>query len=71
MSNGITQSLFRATKTLAKTARLMVGVTDYETYLNHRRTTHPGEPELTYDEFFKARQLSRYGADGGKISRCC
>lgn len=57
--------------TLARTARLMVGVPDYDAYVAHRRSHHPGEPVMTFEEFFKERQKSRYGASGGKISRCC
>ena len=55
----------------AKTARLMIGVPDYEAYVAHRRQVHPGEPVMTYEEFFRERQASRYGENGGKISRCC
>lgn len=57
--------------TLAQTARLMVGIPDYEAYAAHRRQFHPGEPVMTYEEFFRERQASRYGENGGKISRCC
>jgi len=57
--------------TLARTARLMVGVPDYEAYVAHRRPVHPGEPVMTYEEFFRERQASRYGENGGKVSRCC
>jgi uncharacterized short protein YbdD (DUF466 family) len=56
---------------LARTARLMVGVPDYEAYVAHRLAQHPGEPVMTYEAFFIERQSSRYGANGGKISRCC
>ena len=56
---------------LANTARLMVGVPDYDAYVTHRQHAHPGEPVMSHDEFFRERQASRYGANGGKISRCC
>ena len=56
---------------LARTARLMIGIPDYETYLEHRRTKHPGEPVMTYEEFFRERQDSRYAVGRGKITRCC
>ena len=49
----------------------MVGMPDYDTYVTHRRSAHPGEPVMTYEEFFRERQSSRYGENGGKISRCC
>jgi uncharacterized short protein YbdD (DUF466 family) len=54
-----------------RTARLMVGVPDYEAYVAHRKAQHPGEPVMTYAEFFRERQDTRYGAKGGRISRCC
>ncbi|MGB4865478.1 MAG: YbdD/YjiX family protein [Hyphomicrobium sp.] len=56
---------------IARTARLMVGVPDYEAYVAHRQAHHPDEPIMTYEAFFRERQASRYGANGGKISRCC
>ena len=55
---------------LAQTANLMVGIPDYDTYVEHRQTLHPGEPIMTRDEFFLERQESRY--DGkGRAFRCC
>lgn len=56
---------------LARTARLMVGVPDYEAYVAHRLKVHPGEPVMSYEDFFRERQSSRYGENGGKVSRCC
>jgi uncharacterized short protein YbdD (DUF466 family) len=56
---------------LVRTARLMVGLPDYEAYVEHRKSSHPGEPIMTYAEFFRERQQSRYGGGPGKISRCC
>ena len=55
----------------ARTARLMVGVPDYRTYLEHRRTHHPGEPVMTYEEFFRERQRARYDVGKGKFRGCC
>jgi len=65
-------SLFHMLRnTVTQTARLMVGLPDYESYVAHRRQVHPGEPVMTYEDFFRERQASRYGENGGKISRCC
>lgn len=64
-------TLFAVGKGMIRTARLMVGVPDYETYVAHRKAVHPGEPVMSFEEFFRERQQSRYGATGGKISRCC
>ncbi len=54
-----------------QTGRLMVGVPDYDTYVAHRRANHPDQPVMSYEEFFRERQNSRYGGGNGKISRCC
>ncbi len=62
-------------KTLAegfrRTALLMVGVPDYQAYVEHRKRAHPSEPVMSYEEFFRERQQSRYGGNSGKINRCC
>ena len=63
--------LFKFASGLVRTARLMVGVPDYDAYVAHRNAAHPGEPVMTYKVFFAERQASRYGTNGGKISRCC
>jgi len=54
----------------AQTARLMVGVPDYEVYAAHRRAEHPGEPVMSRGEFLRACSEKRFGTGGG-ISRCC
>lgn len=61
----------KALRSIAQTARLMVGVPDYEKYVEHRQTSHPGEPIMSYEAFFVERQANRYGVGSGKISRCC
>ncbi len=48
-----------------RTARLMVGIPSYETYVEHRRLFHPDEPIMSYEEFFKERQDARYATSGG------
>jgi len=56
---------------IAKTARLMVGVPDYQNYVEHRKTFHPGEPIMTYEEFFWERQNARYACGKDKFRGCC
>jgi uncharacterized short protein YbdD (DUF466 family) len=56
---------------IAKAARLMVGVPDYQNYVEHRKTHHLGEPIMTYEEFFWERQNARYGCGKGKFRGCC
>lgn len=56
-------------KPLAQTARLMVGLPDYEAYLAHRRARHPGEPAMSHAEFHRDRTERRYAR--GAPGRCC
>lgn len=53
---------------LGQAARLAVGVPDYEGYVAHRRAHHPGEPVMSYEEFFRERLASRYRRGS---NRCC
>jgi uncharacterized short protein YbdD (DUF466 family) len=52
-----------------QTARLMVGLPDYEGYVAHMRRSHPDRPVMTYEQFFRERQQARYGGKG--TGRCC
>ena len=54
-----------------RAARLMVGVPDYQTYVDHRRTLHPDLPVMTYQEFFRERQDARYAIGKGRFRGCC
>lgn len=56
---------------VVQTARLMVGVPDYQTYVTHRQTTHPDKPVMTYVEFFRERQDARYAVGKGRFRGCC
>ena len=58
-------SLFRR---LAQTARLAIGIPDYESYVAHRRMHHPGEPVMNREEFCRERLDARYRRG---TSRCC
>ena len=59
------------TQWTVRTARLMVGVPDYDTYVQHRRTNHPDQPIMTYEEFFIERQEARYAIGNGRFRGCC
>ena len=56
---------------IVQTARLMCGIPDYDTYVQHRRTMHPREPIMTYEEFFRERQDARYAVAKGRFKGCC
>lgn len=60
-----------ACKQLARTARLMVGVPDYEYYVAHREAAHPDEPVMSRAEFHRERTERRFGGGPDRIGRCC
>jgi uncharacterized short protein YbdD (DUF466 family) len=49
----------------------MIGIPDYQTYVSHRQTNHPGQPVMTYEEFFRERQAARYDVGKGRLRGCC
>jgi len=49
----------------------MVGVPDYETYVEHRRAEHPDEPVMTYEQFYQNRLKARYTIDKDHLRGCC
>lgn len=54
-----------------QTARLMVGVPDYDNYVAHRKAYHPDQPIMSYPEFFRERQNARYACEKGRFKGCC
>ena len=48
--------------------RQVFGMPDYERYLAHAATLHPGAPVLTRGEYFEQAIQRRYGGGG---ARCC
>ncbi|MGC3962973.1 MAG: YbdD/YjiX family protein [Rhodocyclaceae bacterium] len=60
--------LARMGQYLGQAARALVGLPDYDTYVQHMRTTHPDRTPMTYEEFFRERQEARYSGGTGK---CC
>jgi uncharacterized short protein YbdD (DUF466 family) len=59
------------TRKLRQTVNLMVGQPDYENYLAHRVTNHPGETPMTPTEFFRNREDRRFGVGNNSGFRCC
>jgi len=62
--------IIKAGRYLGQSMRLMCGLPEYDTYVAQREVTHPGEPMMTYEEFFRERQEARYGG-AGKRGGCC
>jgi uncharacterized short protein YbdD (DUF466 family) len=56
---------------LCDCGRLMVGVPNYENYLSHARSTHPGFTPMSEAEFVRDRQSARFGGGGRGGFRCC
>ncbi len=63
--------LSRMGKYLGQAARMLVGMPDYDTYVEHMRNKHPDKPVMTYEEFFRERQEARYGGGKGRPIRGC
>ena len=57
-----------AWKWAVRTARLAVGVPDYDVYIAHMRRMHPGLVPMSRETFFRERMEARYGR---ARSRCC
>ena len=68
MTTGLMTTLATCRKRLREGARLMIGVPDYDTYVEHQRRFHPERPPMSYEAFFAERQAARYRGGGG---RCC
>ncbi|ELX8379464.1 YbdD/YjiX family protein [Providencia vermicola] len=64
-------NLGKTGKYLGQAARMLVGIPDYDTYVQHMADNHPDKPVMTYKEFFRERQDARYGGSGKGGFRCC
>ena len=53
---------------MSEPGRLMVGIPDYDRYVEHMSTRHPEQQIMSYREFFNNRQQARYGMG---MKRCC
>ena len=50
---------------------LLVGVPNYERYVEHMKLNHPEAKVKTRKEFFIEAQNAKYSSEGGRVSRCC
>ncbi len=64
-------NLGKAGKYLGQAARMLVGIPDYDNYVQHMQTNHPDQDVMSYEEFFRERQQARYGGSGKGGFRCC
>ncbi|MFC0139016.1 YbdD/YjiX family protein [Erwinia mallotivora] len=58
-------------KYAVQAARMLVGIPDYDTYVQHMQAHHPDQPVMSYKAFFRERQQARYGGNGKGGMRCC
>lgn len=54
-----------------RTARLMVGIPDYDAYVAHCRAVHPEREVMTLAAFHRDRIDRRYGDGPDRVPRCC
>lgn len=67
----MTAKIAKASKQLCHAARMLIGLPDYDNYVQHMRRCHPEQPVMSYEAFFRERQQARYGGDGKGGMRCC
>ena len=53
---------------IARGLRAVLGVPDYDSYLDHTRSAHPDRVPMSRAEFVRERMESRYNKPG---ARCC
>lgn len=68
MIRRVAAAVVSAGRWLARTARLAVGVPDYDDYVAHLRAVHPERTPMSPGAFARERMEARYGR--GR-SRCC
>ncbi|MBK9218865.1 MAG: YbdD/YjiX family protein [Uliginosibacterium sp.] len=61
-------NLARMGQYLGQAAKMMVGMPDYDAYVQHTRLKHPDREPMSYEAFFRERQDARYASSVGK---CC
>jgi len=55
---------------LQQSFRLMVGVQDYQNYLQHMRHHHPDRPPMSEREFHRYCLDARFPSQAGKLGKC-
>ena len=61
-------SLLARLERVLRVIRSIIGAPDYERYVAHMESHHPGCAVMSRDEFMRQRLESRYSRPG---SRCC
>ena len=59
-------TLSKAGKYLGQAAKMMIGVPDYDNYVEHMRVNHPDQTPMTYEEFFRTARTPATAARAGR-----
>jgi len=71
MSNMVFSHIKRGFSLTGQTLKLMIGVGDYDVYVNHMKQHHPEAPVLDYAGWYRNRVDARYGASkDGSMKKC-
>ena len=57
-------------KGVAQSFRLMVGVQDYQNYVQHMKVRHPDNEPMSEREFHRRCLEARFPSEGGKMGKC-
>lgn len=64
----MTKRLRHLAEIIARALRAMIGAPDYDRYVTHVRSAHPGREPMTCEDFTLDRLNHRYSKPG---ARCC
>lgn len=65
------KAIYRIGKSVTHAANMLVGIPDYDHYVQHMQLKHPEQPVMSYKAFFRERQQARYAGKGKGGMRCC
>lgn len=65
-------TLSKAGKYLGQAAKMMIGVPDYDNYVEHMRITHPDQTPMTYEEFSASGRMRVMVEKAARVAaECC
>ena len=65
-ARAIAAAVGRIMRLATHSARVLVGIPDYQGYVKHRQTFCRGEPIMSYRDFFRDREEARYAIEKGR-----
>ena len=64
-------NLGQAKKYLGQAAKMLIGIPDYDNYVEHMKTNHPDKPYMSYEEFFRELHILPRGRVPKRKMLCC